>query len=111
MIVSVAALIFHEGKYLLQRRDNDNKIFFPYFYGFFGLMLIVCVYYNVLYTNYNNLNNLYAGNENKLALLRSELDICYSSGDNEISVIMIGPNNEGRLCLIQRSSYYRCFQE
>ena len=63
------------------------------------------------YTNYNNLNNLYADNENKLALLRSELDICYSSGDNEISVIMIGPNNEGRQCLIQRSSYYRCFQE
>ena len=96
---------------IVRRLTRQNYYIKFYLYGFFGLMLIVCVYYNVLYTNYNNLNNLYADNENKLALLRSELDICYSSGDNEISVIMIGPNNEGRQCLIQRSSYYRCFQE
>ena len=76
-----------------------------------GLILIMSVYFNILYTDYNKLKNLYVNQGNNLGLLESELDICYSNGDNEISVIMIGPNNEGKQCLIQRSSYYRCFQE
>ena len=76
-----------------------------------SLIEAISVYFNILYTDYNKLKNLYVNQGNNLGLLESELDICYSNGDNEISVIMIGPNNEGKQCLIQRSSYYRCFQE
>tara|TARA_B100001123_G_C14952601_1_gene884331 strand:- start:67 stop:618 length:552 start_codon:yes stop_codon:yes gene_type:complete len=90
-------------------RQNYNMKFI--LFSLLGLMLLVVVYYNLLFTDYNNLRNLYSNNENKLGLLRNELDICYSSGDSEISVIMIGPNNEGKRCLIQRTSYYRCFHE
>ena len=33
---SVGAIIYKNGKYLLQKRDNDKKIFFPDFWGVFG---------------------------------------------------------------------------
>tara|TARA_Y100000816_G_C25810465_1_gene424254 strand:+ start:159 stop:587 length:429 start_codon:yes stop_codon:yes gene_type:complete len=33
---SVGAIIFHNGKYLLQKRDNKKNIFFPNFWGVFG---------------------------------------------------------------------------
>ena len=37
MKVSVGAIIYRDGKYLLQKRDNKiNKIFFPGYWGLFG---------------------------------------------------------------------------
>ncbi|MDC3288491.1 NUDIX domain-containing protein [Candidatus Pelagibacter sp.] len=33
---SVGAIIFYNGKYLLQKRDNKKNIFFPNFWGVFG---------------------------------------------------------------------------
>ena len=47
-------------------RQNYNMKFI--LFSLLGLMLIVVVYYNLLFTDYNNLRNLYSNNENKLGL-------------------------------------------
>ena len=36
MTISVGAIIYHEDKYLLQKRDNKKNIFFPNLWGVFG---------------------------------------------------------------------------
>ena len=36
MTISSAAIIYHNGKYLLQKRDKNKNIFFPNFWGLFG---------------------------------------------------------------------------
>ena len=36
MTRSSAAIIYHNGKYLLQKRDNHKSVIFPDFWGLFG---------------------------------------------------------------------------
>ena len=69
------------------------------------------IYYSLLYDDYIQLNDLYKKSISEIGLLRSELNLCYSNGDQEIKVLILGPDNEGKECLIERSSYYRCFHE
>ena len=40
MIISSAAIIYHNGKYLLQKRDKNKKTVFPNFWGLFGGLIV-----------------------------------------------------------------------
>lgn len=81
------------------------------FFSLISLVFIGYIYYSLLYDDYNRVNRLYKQISSENGLLRSELNLCYSFGDQEVSVFMIGPDHEEKQCLVQRTSYYRCFHE
>ena len=100
-----------QNNLLITRLYRQNITLKFIFCSLISILFVGYIYYSLLYDDYSKLSNLYKEKMNEIGLLRSELNLCYSFGDQEVSVVLLGPDNQEKQCLIQRSSYYRCFHE
>ena len=100
-----------QNNLLITRLYRQNITLKFIFCSLISILFVGYIYYSLLYDDYNQLSNSYKQKMSEIGLLRSELNLCYSFGDQEVSVLLIGPENQEKQCLIQRSSYYRCFHE